>query len=586
MFKILKNLNKKDWLWIFVSTGLIVASVWLDLKMPSYMSEITTLLKMGGSANDILVQGLYMLACALGSALITVLVSYIFARVATSFSARLRYKVFNHVQDLSMSEIKKFSTSSLITRTTNDVNQIQNFLAMGVNSIIRAPVLAVWAITIIVGKSWQWSMVTAICVVLLMAVVSVLVVLVLPRFKKMQTLTDNLNRVTRENLTGVRVVRAYNAEEFEKEKFEKVNEELTSNNRFAMRALNVMSPFMSLLMNALSLSIYWIGAMLINNVINPLDKISLFGDMVTFGSYAMQIVGAFIMLIMLFIMMPRALVSSKRLNEILDTQSSIKEGVKNEFDDNIHGEVEFRNVSFKYPDADKYVIKNVSFKAERGQTVAFIGSTGSGKSTLINLVPRLYDATEGEVLINGVNVKEYTSEALNNRIGYVSQKALMFRGTIRSNVAYGDAKEDITKDDIDKAINIAQATELVSLKENGINSEITQGGTNLSGGQRQRLSIARAIAKKPEILIFDDSFSALDYMTDKKLREEIKNQIKDTTSLIVAQRIGTIKNADLILVLDSGNVVGKGTHDELMETCEVYKEIAYSQLSKEELDND
>lgn len=585
MFKILKNLNKKDWLWLIISAGLIVSSVWLDLKMPSYMSEITILLKTGGSAGEILVQGLYMLACALGSALITMLVSYIFARVATAFSARLRLKVFNHIQGFSTSEIKKFSTSSLITRTTNDVNQIQNFLTMGINSIIKAPILAIWGISIILGKSWQWSVVTAICVVLLLIVVSILVTLVLPRFKKMQTLTDNLNRVTRENLTGVRVVRAYNAEDFEKEKFEKVNEDLTSNNRFAMRTLNIMSPFMSLLMNSLALLIYCIGATLINNAIG-LDKITLFGDMMTFTSYAMQIIGAFIMLIIIFIMMPRALVSSKRLNEILDTKPSIIDGDRSEFDSNIKGEIEFKNVSFKYPDADEYVIKNVSFKAMRGQTVAFIGSTGSGKSTLINLLPRLYDATEGEVLLNGVNVKEYTSKALNDRIGYVSQKALMFRGTIKSNVGYGEGLNEITDEDINKAIEIAQASELVASKENGIDSEVTQGGTNLSGGQRQRLSIARAIAKKPEVLIFDDSFSALDYLTDKKLRSEIKSQIKDTTSLIVAQRIGTIKNADLILVLDQGDVVGMGTHDELMENCSVYQEIAYSQLSKEELDND
>lgn len=582
MIKLLKNLHKKELLLIAVSVGLIVAVVWLDLKMPSYMSEITTLLKTDGSISDILKQGLYMLLCTLSSVLLTVVINFIVAKVATAFSARLRKNVFNKVQEFSTSEIKKFSTASLITRSTNDVTQIQSFLGMALNVVFKAPILAVWAIVTILGKSWQWSLATGVAVAALLIFVTILILFVFPKFSRMQKLTDNLNKVTRENLVGVRVVRAFNAEDFEKAKFENVNEDLTKTNRFASRMLELISPFMSIMMSTLTLAIYWIGAILIQNAAEA-AKLSLFSDMIVFSSYAMQVISAFIMLIIIFINFPRATVSAKRINEVLNTKLNIVDGEGKDIQTGITGEVEFKNVSFKYPDADEYVIKDISFKATKGQTVAFIGSTGSGKSTLINLVPRLYDATEGDVLVDGVNVLDYKLSELNNKIGYISQKAHMFRGSIKSNVRYGDCKKEITDENILTAIEIAQAKDLVASKENGIDSEVSQGGTNLSGGQKQRISIARAIAKRPEILIFDDSFSALDYTTDKKVRQALKRKTKEITNLIVAQRIGTIKDADQIIVLDKGRMVGIGTHDYLMKKCAVYKEIALSQLSKEEL---
>jgi len=546
------------------------------------MSDITKLIQTGGKIENILEKGAYMLACTLGSALITVVVGFLFSKVGSRFSARLRENVYDKVQNFSENEIKKFSKASLITRTTNDVNQIQMFVTMGLNIIIKAPILAIWAICVILGKSWQWSVATAIVVLLLMTLVAILVVFVLPRFRKIQTLTDDMNRVTRENLTGVRVVRAFNAEEYSEEKFDNINKELTKNQIFANRILGIMSPFMAFMMSGLSLAIYWIGAVLIQNAIG-LDKLLLFSDMVVFGSYAMQVVMAFIMLIIIFIMLPRASVSAKRINEVLDTQSSINDGQLIASNSELQGEVEFNNVSFKYPDANEYILKDISFKVSKGQTIAFIGSTGSGKSTLINLIPRFYDTTEGNVFVDGIDVKDYNLKDLYNKIGYISQKAMIFSGTIKSNIAYGISKDEISENGIIEALEISQAKEFVETKEKGIDSEVTQGGNNLSGGQKQRLSIARAIAKKPEILIFDDSFSALDYSTDKMLRNALKNNINDTTVFIVAQRIGTIRDSDKIVVLDNGKMVGIGSHEELMANCKIYKELALSQLSKEEL---
>lgn len=579
LFKLFKYLRAKDWLMLSACAILIAGCVWLNLKIPEFMSQITTLIQTGGTVNEILIQGAFMLACALADALISGTVGFLISRVATGFSARLREKVFVAIQNLSENETKKFSVPSLITRTTNDITQIQNFLSMGVQSLIKAPIMAIWAICVIAGKSWQWTVTTAVAVVLILIVVVLLIVFVMPRFRRIQKQIDSLNNVTRESLTGVRVVRAYNAEKFEENKFEKANETLTKTQLFTNRAFAVLNPFMTILTNCLSLAIYWIGAIIISSAAVG-EKLGLFSDMVVFMSYAMLVVSGFMMLIMVFIMMPRAFVSGRRISEVLDSKSEVVggEGAVGQ----TQGEIEFKNVGFKYPDADAYVLQNVSFKAKKGQTVAFIGSTGSGKSTLINLVPRFYDATEGEILIDGVNIKDYTLDQLNKKIGYVSQKAFIFSGTIRSNIAYGKDAENISDDEVVKALEIAQGSNIIKEK-GGIDAEITQSGSNLSGGQKQRLSIARALAKKPEIMIFDDSFSALDYKTDKKLRTALKKNTK-TTNLIVAQRIGTILNADEIVVLDKGQVVGQGTHKQLMQNCKVYREIALSQLSKEELE--
>lgn len=579
MFKLFRYLRAKDWVMLAVSGVLIAGCVWLNLKIPEFMSQITTLIQSGGTVKEILVQGAFMIACALADAIISGTVGFLISRVATGFAARLREKVFVAIQNLSENETKKFSVSSLITRTTNDITQIQSFLSMGVQSLIKAPIMAIWAICVIAGKSWQWTVTTAVAVVLILIVVALLIAFVMPRFRRVQKQIDALNNVTRESLTGVRVVRAYNAESFEENKFEKANENLTKTQLFTHRAFGVLNPFMVTLTNCLSLAIYWIGAIIISSATAG-EKLGLFSDMVVFMSYAMLVVSGFMMLIMVFITMPRAFVSGKRINEVLESKSAIVggEGAVGQ----TQGEIEFKNVGFKYPDADAYVLQNVSFKAKKGQTVAFIGSTGSGKSTLINLVPRFYDATEGEILIDGVNIKDYTLDQLNKKIGYVSQKAFIFSGTIRSNIAYGKDAQNISDDEVTKALEIAQGASIIKEK-GGIDAEITQAGSNLSGGQKQRLSIARALAKKPEIMIFDDSFSALDYRTDKKLRSALKRHTK-TTNLIVAQRIGTILNADEIVVLDKGEVVGQGTHKELMKTCKVYREIALSQLSKEELE--
>ena len=585
MLKLLRNLNKKDILFLTIATALVVLQVFLELKMPDYMSEITVLVQTPGSQmGDILKNGEYMLACAFASLLSSIVVGYITANFAANLSLKIRKNIFTKVQDMAISEIKSFSTSSLVTRTTNDITQVQMFMAMGLQLIIKAPITAVWAITKIMGKSWQWSMVTAIGVVILLAVVITLMIIVIPRFKKVQRLTDKINGVTRENLTGIRAVRAFNAEKYQENKFEEANAKLTNQQLFNQRAFSVMSPVMYLIMYFLTLAIYVIGANLINQA-GLADKVSIFGDMIVFSSYSMQIIMSFLMLAMIFMMWPRAEVSAKRINEVLDTEITIKDGKIDHDTTGKIGEVEFKNVSFKYPDAEENILENISFKANKGETIAFIGSTGSGKSTLINLVPRFYDATSGEVLVDGVNIKDYTQKYLHSKIGYVSQKAVIFNDTVSNNVAYGDdLKGEISKDSVKKAIEVAQAKDFVEKMENGYDTDMARGGTNVSGGQKQRISIARAISRKPEIYIFDDTFSALDYKTDSVLRKALREYTKNATILIVAQRIGTIMNADKIIVLDEGKIVGMGKHKELLENCEVYKQIALSQLSKEELE--
>lgn len=585
MFKLFKNFTKKDYLLIFISFIFILVQVWLDLKLPDYMSEITKLVQTEGSKmSAILENGGYMLLCAFGSLLSAILVGYISSNVSASFSKTIRKKLFNKVENLGVAEVKNFSTSSLITRTTNDITQIQMFISMGLQLLIKAPVTAIWAVTKILNKNIAWSAVTAVAVIILLVTILALMSIVMPRFKRVQKLTDKLNGVTRENLTGIRVVRAFNAEKYQEDKFSKVNNELTNTQLFNQKAFAIMQPVMYLVMYFLTLSIYFIGANLINKAMMS-DKLSLFSDMVVFSSYSMQVIMSFLMLAMIFMMLPRASVSAKRINEVLDTELSIKDGKFNGVTKET-GTVEFKNVSFKYPDAEEYLLKDISFKANKGETVAFIGSTGSGKSSLINLIPRFYDVTDGEVLVDGVDVKEYKQESLRNKISYVPQKAILFHGTVSSNVSFGDnGKGKINTKKIEEAVRVAQAEEFVSKMDKTYDAAIAQGGTNVSGGQKQRLSIARAVARDPEIYIFDDSFSALDYKTDYILRKELKNYTKDATSLIVAQRIGTIMNADKILVLDNGKCVGMGTHKELLKTCDVYKQIALSQLSKEELEN-
>ena len=585
MFKLFKNFNTKDLLIIILCIIFVVIQVWLDLKLPDYMSSITRLVQTEGSSmNEIILQGVYMLLCAFGSLLSAICVGYMSSLLSASFSKILRKKIFNKVEDFGTEEIKKFSTSSLITRTTNDVTQIEMLISMGLQLLIKAPIMAVWAISKILNKSIEWSALTGVGVVVLLATIITLMLIVLPRFEIVQKLIDKVNGVTRENLMGIRVVRAFNAEKFEEERFDKVNCELTNTQLFNQKCFAILNPMMNIVMHFLTLGIYFIGAILIEKSLMS-DKITLFSDMVVFSSYGMQVIMSFLMLAMIFMMWPRAQVSAKRINEVLDSSISIIDG--NYSDAGLEkGTVEFKNVSFKYPDADEYLLKNISFKVNRGETIAFIGSTGSGKSTLINLVPRFYDVTDGEILVDGINVKEYRGEVLHNKIGYVPQKAVMFTGTVFYNVAYGDASEkNISLDKVKKAIEVAQGTDFVEKMENTYEAHIARGGTNVSGGQKQRLAIARAIAKDPEIYIFDDSFSALDYKTDSILRRELKKYTKDATSMIVAQRIGTIINADKIVVLDKGECVGIGTHKELLKSCEVYKEIALSQLSKEELEN-
>ncbi len=582
MRKVLRNLGRFEWALAGCAVLFILLQVWLELEMPDYMFEVTELLTSpGGSVTEILKSGGMMLLCALGSLAASVSVSIIVARIATNFGASLRKKLFSRVQDFSMEEIGKFSTASLITRSTNDIMQVQMLIVMGLQVMVRAPITAAWAIGKIATKNWQWTLSTAVSVGLLLLLIAIAMVIVMPRFRRMQRLIDDLNRVTRENLTGLRVVRAYNAEDYQETKFDTANNELTDNQLYTQRVMATMMPNIQLITSGLSLAIYWIGALLISQAAAP-EKGLLFAHMMTYLSYAMQVVMSFMTLVIIFIMVPRASVSARRINEVLDTVPRILDGTRTSGES--VGEIEFRNVSFRYPDAEEDVIRNISFRAKKGETVALIGATGSGKSTLINLIPRFYDATQGEVLVDGVNVREYTQEALRNKIGYVSQKAILFSGSIASNIAYGDnGRECAEENDILHALSVAQAADFVEEKPEGCDSHVAQGGTNFSGGQKQRLSIARAICRKPEILIFDDSFSALDYRTDRILRKCLREECREATKLIVAQRIGTIRDADCILVLDEGEQVGQGTHAELMQSCEVYRQIAYSQLSKEEL---
>ena len=587
MLRILKHLRWKEWLLVAACVVLIVGQVQLDLALPDYMSEITRLVQTEGSQmRDILLAGGKMLLCALGSMLLTVCTTFFTAQIASRFSARLRGEMYRKVVGFSNEEINRFSTASLITRTTNDISQLQMFFSFGMQSLIKAPIMAFIAVGKISTKSWEWSLLTGGVIAFVCVLLVFIMLYAVPRMKKMQTLTDNLNRITRENLTGLQVVRAYNAENYQEGKFAKANEEMTRNSQQANIAMSVMNPGMNLAMNGLTLGIYWIGAALISAiaVTSPaarMERIGLFSDMVVFMQYAMQVIMAFLMLVMIFVMLPRVTVSASRVNEVLDTKARIVDGKETQGKPGMKGEIEFRDVSFRYPDADGDAIHHISFTAHHGQTVALIGATGCGKSSIINLIPRLYDATSGQVLVDGVDVRDYTQDALRSKIGFVPQKAFLFSGTVSSNVGYGE--DNASGAAIRKAVAIAQAAEFVESPEVGYSGTVAQGGSNFSGGQKQRLSIARAVARDPEILVFDDSFSALDYKTDHALRQALREQTSGTTNIIVAQRIGTIRDADCILVIEDGAIVGKGTHRELMESCKVYQEIAYSQLSKEEL---
>lgn len=587
MLRILKHLRWKEWLLVAACVVLIVGQVQLDLALPDYMSEITRLVQTEGSQmSDILLAGGKMLLCALGSMLLAVCTTFFTAQIASRFSARLRGEMYRKVVGFSNEEINRFSTASLITRTTNDISQLQMFFSFGMQSLIKAPIMAFIAVGKISSKSWEWSLLTGGVIAFVCVLLVFIMLYAVPRMKKMQTLTDNLNRITRENLTGLQVVRAYNAENYQEGKFAKANEEMTRNSQQANIAMSVMNPGMNLAMNGLTLGIYWIGAALISAiaVTSPaamMERIGLFSDMVVFMQYAMQVIMAFLMLVMIFVMLPRVTVSAGRVNEVLDTKARIVDGKETRGKPGMKGEIEFRDVSFRYPDADGDTIHHISFTAHHGQTVALIGATGCGKSSIINLIPRLYDATSGQVLVDGVDVRDYTQDALRSKIGFVPQKAFLFAGTVSSNVGYGEDKASGAA--IRKAVSIAQAAEFVESPEVGYSGTVAQGGSNFSGGQKQRLSIARAVARDPEILVFDDSFSALDYKTDHALRQALREQTSGTTNIIVAQRIGTIRDADCILVIEDGAIVGKGTHRELMESCKVYQEIAYSQLSKEEL---
>ena len=584
MIKIFKNLDKKDYFLMPIIILLIVLQVYLELRIPEYMTQITTLVKTNGTINEILTEGIYMTSCAFLSLISSVIVGYIVANITANFSLNVRRKLFTKVNDFSLEEIKKFSTSSLITRTTNDVTNLEMLLSMGLQLLIKAPITAIWAIKKILGKNFTWSVVTGSAVLILIVMIVVLVILVLPKFKLVQKLIDRINGLTRENLKGIRVIRAFNAEEFHENKFERQNKKLTDTQMFNQKVMSITSPVMYLIMNGVSLAIYFTGAYMLDSALFA-EKIDLFSNMVVFTSYAMQVISSFLMLAMIFIMYPRASISADRINEVLDTKCKIKDGKISE--GKTKGKVEFKNVSFKYSDSDEYVLKDVSFTAEPGMTVEIIGSTGSGKSTLINLITRFYDVSEGSVLVDDVDVREYKLSSLYDKLGYVSQKAILFSGSIKDNVSYGKKSDyEVTEDKIKSAIKVSQSEDFVLKLKDKYNSSVSQGGTNLSGGQKQRISIARAIARDPEIYIFDDSFSALDYKTDYILRRELKKYTSTSTNIIVAQRIGTIINSDMIIVLDKGVVVGKGTHKELMKNCNVYKEIAYSQLSKEELEHE
>ena len=584
MVKIFRYLSKTEYALAGVSLLFIIAQVWLDLKLPDYMNEITKLVQTEGSEmSEILSAGGMMLLCAVASLLSAVIVAVIVAKIAANYSARLREKLFGKVQSLSTEEINHFSIPSLITRTTNDITQVQMLIVMGLQAMVKAPILAVWAILKISNKSWQWTFATGVAVVVLLVFVITCMILALPKMKKIQGYTDKLNSVTRENLTGLQVVRAYNAEDYQEKKFDDANETLMKTNVFTNRTFAFLMPGIQLVMSGLTLSIYWLGASLINSAALE-NKLNLFSDMVVFSSYAMQVIMAFMMLVMIFIMIPRASVSAKRILEVLDSKLALVDGKLTGENSAVKGKIEFKHVNFKYPQADGMALNDINFTVNQGETLAIIGATGSGKTTLVNLIARLYDTTSGEILVDDINVKDYSHAHLNNKLGFVTQKATLFSGTIASNVAYGDNGNPNKLDsDIVDSIYTAQAAEFVEKMPLGYDHAVAQNGGNLSGGQKQRLSIARAINRRSEILIFDDSFSALDYKTDRNLRESLKKDCKDTTKIIVAQRIGTIRDADTILVLDEGQLVGKGTHNELMENNPVYQEIAYSQLSKEEL---
>ena len=584
MLKLLKQFTKKEWLLSCAALIFIILQVWMDLTLPDYMSEITTLVQTEGSAMaDILTAGGKMLACALlsfGASVCTVICA---ARIAANFSANLRSLLFNQVQSFTMAEIGKFSTASLITRSTNDVMQVQMLIVLGLQVLLKAPITAAWAIVKIAGKSWQWTFSTGVAVAVLMGIVLTCVAVAMPKFRKLQILTDDMNRITRENLTGLSVIRAYNAEDYQEEKFEEANASLTGAQLFASRTMAFLMPGIQLVMNGLALAVYWIGAWLIQNG-DPSEKLPVFSEMIVFSQYAIQVVMSFLMLVMILILFPRAAVAARRIRQVLDTEPAVCDGTVKDTDPALAGEVEFRDVSFRYPDAEGDVLHHISFAAHRGETVALIGATGCGKSTVVNLIPRFYDATEGQVLVDGVDVREYEQKALRNKIGYISQKAVLFSGTVKSNVAYGEnGKPGFLESQVADAVSTAEAAEFVEQMEGTYEARIAQGGSNLSGGQKQRISIARAVCRRPEILIFDDSFSALDYKTDRKVRENLKKQCGRATRLIVAQRIGTIRDADRILVLQDGAIAGMGTHEELMESCRVYQQIALSQLSKEEL---
>ena len=582
MLKIFKNLTKKDYLLILCSFIFIVFGVFLDLKVPEYMSSITRLLQSDNTKIiSIIIEGVKMLVCTLGSLTSAIIVGYLTSWLSSNFSFNVRKKIFDKVCSFSTKEIKEFKTSSLITRTTNDVTQVEMFLAMGLQLLIKSPIMAIWAISKILNKSIKWSMLTGACVIILLITVFTLFIIVFPKFEVVQKLIDKVNNTIGENLKGIRVIRAFNAEKYTVDKFNKINDDLTNTQLFIGKRFSILNPIMNLVMHGLTLGIYVIGAIIINKA-NMLDKITLFSDMVVFSSYGIQVIASFLMLALIFMIWPRANVSMLRINEVLEKELSIKD-TKNEVNPNNKGVIEFKNVSFKYPDADLCLLENISFKVNAGETIAFIGSTGSGKSTLVNLIPRFYDVTKGSILVDGIDVKDYKLKDLRKKIGYISQKAIIFKGTIKSNVMYGTEIKDEKR--LNEALEIAQASEFVNKMDKGVNSIISQSGTNLSGGQKQRLSIARAIYKNPSIFIFDDSFSALDYKTDLKLREALKEKMNNKTTLIVAQRIGTIMNADKIIVLDNGKCVGIGTHKYLLKHCDVYKEIAYSQLSKEELNN-
>ena len=586
MLKLLKNFTKKDIMVILCCIAIMIFQVWIELRLPEYMSTITRLIQTTNSnVSDILKQGGHMLLCAFGSMASAIMIGYLSSGLSASFSLKLREKVFKKVQKLGEAEIKNFKTSSLITRTTNDVTQIEMLISMGLQAMIKAPIMAVWAISKIVNKSMELSSLVGFGVVILLITVFTIMSIVTPRFEKIQKLTDKVNNTTRENLMGIRVIRAFNAEKFQTKRFGEVNNELTNTHLIIQKTFAFMSPVMNLVMHFLTLGIYFIGAHLIVKV-GMLDKINLFSNMVVFTSYGMQVIMSFLMLTFIFMIMPRARVSANRINEVIDSVESITDGTLENKKTNEVGTIEFKNVSFKYPDADEYLLKDINLKVNSGETVAFIGSTGSGKSTLINLIPRFYDVTDGEILIDGVNVKDYKLNTLHNIIGYISQKAFMFTGSVKENITFGtNGKKRITESEIMEALDVAQASDFVKKMDKGLNSHIARGGTNISGGQKQRLSIARAIARKPEIYIFDDTFSALDYKTDATLRKELKKYTQNATTLIVAQRIGTIMNADKIVVLDKGKCIGIGTHKELLKTCHVYKEIALSQFREEELDN-